>query len=267
MLSRCAASAAGSSIGPAMRQLTMAATATAMEAAATATAMEAGMGKPAMEAAAESAVPTSATTPPAAPAPADIDPHGPPPTPARPTPAGRCPAWVPPTPARAPPTRTRVPNPAGVTGAPSPRIRCRGRVSRIALRRARGRWRRISRIGLRRHRGIAGIIGLCRGRRRGGPNQQGDGRKSSCGNGNAPEKAPLSANEHQCLHPVSPETNQQRAICICHSDCHLPRRCLPWKLSRCHKSPPQREPPLRPGRAGTAADAAAGTRHRDAGRR
>ena len=89
-----------------------------------AAAMEAGMGKPAMEAAAESAVPTPATTPPAAPAPADIDPDWPTPAPARPAPAGRCPARVPPTPARGPPTRTRVPNPARVTGAPSPRIRC-----------------------------------------------------------------------------------------------------------------------------------------------
>src|SRR5271166_5907083 len=195
----------------------MAATATAVEATAEPSAIETGMSKPAAEAAAEPAVPTAATTPPAAPAPADRDPG--------PTPA--------PTP-RITPTRIGV----WIIGVGS-RITIAGIGSRItiagvgsgitiagvgsgitiagvgsgitiagiSLRRGAGRRRRISRVGLRRRRGIAGIIALRRGRLRQRPDAKGDRSKSGRSNGNSPEPAPLSANEHDSLHPGSPETN------------------------------------------------------------
>src|SRR5271166_6909240 len=180
----------------------MAATATAVEATAEPSAMETGMSKPAAEAAAEPAVPTPATTPPAAPAPADRDP-GPTPAPTpriaptSPTPVG---VWI-----------AGVGSGITIAGVGSG-ITIAGvgsgiTIAGISLRRGAGRRRRISRVGLRRRRGIAGIIALRRGRLRQRPDAKGDRSKSGRSNGNSPEPAPLSANEHDSLHPGSPETN------------------------------------------------------------
>jgi hypothetical protein len=213
----------------------MAATATAVEATTKSAAMETGMSKPA----AEAAVPTSATTPPSAPAPAEAD-RDPGPTPA-------------PTPRIAPTS----PTPVGVwiigvgSGITITGVSSRRTITGIALRRGCGRLirisgrrisrsgihrRRISRIGLRRRRGIAGIIALRRGRLRERSDAQGDRSKSGRSNGNSPEPDALGTNEHDSLQPGSPETNGQRAICICHSDCHPPRRCRRSEAIRCHGS-------------------------------
>src|SRR6516225_6096964 len=150
------------------RRLTIAATATAVEATAEPTAvkataepsaMEAGMSKSASEAPAEPAVPTSSTAPPAAPAPADRDPG--------------------PTPAPAPRITPTSPTPVGVwiIGVGS-RITIAG----IALRRGSGRLIRISRIALRWRRGVAGID-LGRRRLRNRTDAQGDRTKSGRSNG------------------------------------------------------------------------------------
>jgi hypothetical protein len=219
-----------------------------METAAEPSAMETGMSKPASKAAAEPAVPTPSAAPPAAPAPANRDPG--------PTPA--------PTPRITPtsPTPVRVwiigvgsgITVAGVSagiiiaGITIAGVGARITIAGIALRRGCRRRRRISRsriprIALRRRRGVAGInLGQSWLWKR--TDAQGDRGKSGRSMGNSPEPAPFGANEQKSLHPEGPETNGQRAICICHSDCHPPRRCRGSEAIKCHRSP-HREPQLR----------------------
>jgi hypothetical protein len=232
----------------------MAATAAAVEAAAETSAMETGMSKSASEAAAKPAVPTPATAPPAAPAPADRDPRPTPApriTPTSPTPVG---GWI----IGVGSGITVAGVSAGITivgvgaritiaGIALRRAcRRRRRISRRRISRSRIPRRRISRIALRRRRGVAGI-NLCRSWLRKRSDAQGNRGKSGCSIGNSPEPAPFCANEHKSLHPESPETNGQRAICICHSDCHPPRRCCRSEAIKCHRSP-HLKPHLRGGR-------------------
>ena len=214
------------------------------------------MSKSASEATAEPAVPTSSAAPPAAPAPADRHP-GPTPapapriTPTSPTPVG---VWI-----IGVGSGVAVAGvSAGITiaGITIVGVGARITIAGIALRRACRRRRRISRrrvsrsriprVALRWRRRVAGI-NLCRSWLRKRSNAQGNRGKSGRSMGNSPEPAPLGANEHKSLHPESPETNGQRPICICHSDCHPPRRCCRSEAVKCHRSP-HLEPQLRGGR-------------------